>query len=35
MIQEQTLSYILKSHDTSLILLNRLDESFFSNYTSE
>ena len=35
MIQEQTLSYILKSHDTSLIILNRLDESFFSNYKTE
>lgn len=35
MIQEQTISYILKSHDTSLIILNRLDESFFSNYKSE
>lgn len=35
MIQEQTLSYILKSHDTSLVILNRLDETFFSNYKTE
>ena len=35
MIQEQTISHILKEKDTSLIILNRLDESFFSNYKTE
>lgn len=35
MVQEQTLSYILSNKDSSLIISNRLDESFFPNYTSE
>lgn len=35
MIQEQMISKILKTKDTSLIIMERLDESFFSNYRSE
>ena len=35
MIQEQVINYILDSKDTSLIILNRLDESFFPNYKGE
>ena len=35
MIQEQMISKILKTKDTSLIIMERLDESFFSNYRTE
>lgn len=35
MIQEQAISYILGSKDSSLIISNRLDESFFPSYVSE
>ena len=32
MVQEQILNYILDTKDSSLIILNRLDDSFFPNY---
>lgn len=35
MIQEQVLNYILNTKDSSLIILNRLDDSFFPNYKNE
>lgn len=35
MIQEQILNYILSTKDSSLIILNRLDDSFFPNCKSE
>ena len=35
MIQEQVLNYILNTKDSSLIILNRLDYSFFPNYKNE
>lgn len=35
MIQEQVLNHILNTKDSSLIILNRLDDSFFPNYKNE
>lgn len=35
MIQEQVINYILDTKDTSLIILNGLDDSFFPNYKGE
>ena len=35
MIEEQVINYILDSKDTSLIILNRIDESFFPNNKAE
>lgn len=35
MIQEQFINYILSSKDTSVIILNRLDDSFFPNCKNE
>ena len=35
MIQEQIINYIIDTKDTSLIILNRLDDSFFPAYKSE
>lgn len=35
MIQNQAISYLLKTKDSSLIISNRLDESFFPNNKSE
>ena len=35
MVQEQILNYILDTKDSSLIILNRLDDSFFPNYKNE
>jgi replicative DNA helicase len=35
MIQEQVLNHIIDSKDSSLIILNRLDDSFFPNYKNE
>lgn len=35
MIQEQAISYVLQTKDSSLIISNRLDESFFPNYSGE
>ena len=35
MIQEQFINYVLSSKDTSVIILNRLDDSFFPNCKNE
>ena len=35
MIQEQVINYVLDTKDTSLIILNRIDEDFFPNYKAE
>ena len=35
MIEEQVINYILDSNDTSLIILNRIDESFFPQHKAE
>lgn len=35
MVQEQIINYIIDTKDTSLIILNRLDDSFFPAYKSE
>lgn len=35
MIEEQIINYILDTKDSSLIVLNRLDESFFPGNKSE
>lgn len=35
MVQEQSINYIIQSGDTSFILLNNLDDSFFSDYKEE
>ena len=35
MIQEQAISYLLHHKDSSLIISNKLDESFFPSYVSE
>ena len=35
MIEEQVINYILNTKDSSIITLNRLDDSYFPNYKKE